>query len=95
MKTSSTEILQELVSSATHGHIIGIKMKDESRMLITAVEKVFNQTSIKLRPSSVVGNSYQPNAIEVTQIESVIRFNSLFEDALAVQVRAIKKALRI
>ena len=95
MRTTSTEILKEIMSSAVHGHIIGIKMKNQSRMFITAVEGMLSQTSITLRTSSVNPQAYEPTSIDLTQIESVIRLNSSFEDALADQVNAIKKALSI
>jgi hypothetical protein len=92
MKTTSSDILSELQSSAADGHVIGIKIKNQSRMLITAVDQVLNQNVVMLKTSSVVGNQYQPRLVDFAQIESVIRFNSLFEDVLSVQVREIKKA---
>jgi hypothetical protein len=91
MKTSPSDILHEVLASAANGHVIGIKIKDQSRMLITAVDKVLNQKTIVLKPSLLTGNSYQPGSLDFSQIESVIRFNSVFEDALSVQLREIKK----
>lgn len=93
MRTTSTEILKEIMSSAAHGHIIGIKMKNRSRMFITAVEGMLSQTSIILRSSSVHSHAFEQTSIDLTQIESVIRLNSSFEDGLADQVNAIKRAL--
>jgi hypothetical protein len=89
-----SEILQELTHSLNHTNVLGIFLKNEEEMTTTSV-KAIDYTDkgiiINLNDQDLHGYPIERTRIPLSEITSVIHFNTCFDDPVYVQIRMRRK----
>lgn len=93
MKTTN-EILKEILVSAKTSCVLKIKLRNEKNPVITAVEKVL-KNKIILRPTCLYGYEIKTRTITLTDIQTVIRYKTNFDNPLFAKLRFIKNNIGV
>ena len=93
-----TEIFKALLDSKEHGTAIGIKSDLLGKgMFVTGIEEIFigdghENTRVILKGLDFTGHVLETNAMMLSEIEGVCRFNSKFGNPI---LKTISKILKI
>jgi hypothetical protein len=86
---NSKEIFRDILISCQTNCVLKIKLKGLDNPIITAVDRVTHKTII-LKPTCLYGYTLAKRSISLTDIESVTRYNTLFNHPLFEKLRYIK-----
>lgn len=86
---SKKEILGDILKSAESNCVLKIKLRNVPNPVITAVEKV-EKNKITLKPTCLYGYEIGKRDITLTEIESVKRYNTRFNNPLFEKLRFIR-----
>lgn len=86
---SKKEILEDILKSAESNCVLKIKLRNVPNPVITAVEKV-GKNKITLKPTCLYGYEIEKRDITLTEIESVKRYNTRFNNPLFEKLRFIR-----
>ena len=87
---SKKEILGDILMSAESNCVLKIKLRNTPNPVITAVEKV-EKNKITLKPTCLYGYEIDHRDIKLTDIESVKRYNTRFDNPLFEKLRFIRR----
>jgi hypothetical protein len=93
-KKDQQEILDELTQSLHNTNVLGIHLKGEEEMITTAVVSIQesgNNKLIQFKDYDLHGYPLARNPVFLSEIKSVIHFNTKFDDPVYVQIRAWKE----
>jgi hypothetical protein len=83
-------ILRELLSSAVNNHVLGIFISGEEEHVTTAVSQISEDVAdplVYFKESDLHGYPLQTNPCFLSQIKSVIHFDTRFDDPTYVRIR--------
>ncbi|MBT1703474.1 hypothetical protein [Chryseosolibacter indicus] len=97
VKRDRNEILQELFESKEKTNVLGFYLKGEHKLITTAVVDIgFSEVSepvIQLRECDLHGYPLFKSQIPLSEIDGVIRFNTLYNDPVYVRIREMKNRI--
>jgi hypothetical protein len=96
-KKNQQEILEELSLSLQNTNVLGIFLKGEEEMITTAVVSIQDHADDKLirfRDADLHGYKVPKNPVKLSDIRSVIHFNTKYDDPVYAQIRARKNGTR-
>lgn len=88
MRTTK-EIFKEILVSAETNCVLKIKLRKQKNPVITAVEKVL-KNQIILKPTCLYGYEIKTRTIALTDIETVTRYKTSFDNPLFAKLRFIR-----
>ena len=91
----SAGILRELVSSATHHHVLAVFVSGIDEFFTTAVSHLSGDQSDALvffKDSDLHGYPLEKNPCRLSEIKSVIHFDTRFDDPVYLKIREIGQA---
>lgn len=83
------QIFKEILASAETNCVLKIKLRREKNPVITAVEKVM-KNQIILKPTCLYGYEIKKRTIALTDIETVTRYRTSFDNPMFARLRFIR-----
>jgi hypothetical protein len=97
MKIDYVDILRELLFSKTKGNALGIRIKGNDKIVVTAVEDVISTDigkQIVLKSECIYGADIPQKVVNLKDIEGVVRLRIMFEDPFYARLRQIKNNIK-
>lgn len=91
------QILDELVKSMTQKNVVGIFFKGETELVTTAVVNLIQtdiDTLVQFKDTDLHGYELDKNPVLLSDIDSVIHFETLFDEPVYANIRQRRAHVR-